>query len=400
MNEFNGFLGSFDVKYTADSIESCPYVEEFENIFVCGCYQLDEETRRRIGGIHLFELNIEKENENNSIDENNENESSGENNESSCFDRIQFIETQSGILDTSWCDKDLVTAESTGKVSLYEIENGSSDGNDNNKPQLRLKGKCSIEENSKLGISLAVDWNCYSHEENVNRNVVSSYTNGEIAIFDVNRFSLNEIEDEDDIILKWKGHHYEPWACCYNKLNHNLIFSGGDDLKLKCWDIRLDCQFPTFVNAQYDMGVTCIQCSPFDENIFAVGSYDQSLQLYDIRNPKKSLSSIDLGGGIWRIKWHPTNKKQILTACMRGNYNLVSIGDCSVEQQQQNNNNGDNDDIDYSNLYNLGFYDSVHNSKESLAYGVDWIRNKENTFDHIASCSFYNHICSVWNITE
>lgn len=50
------------------------------------------------------------------------------------------------------------------------------------------------------------------------------------------------------------------------------LHEGGDDLKLKGWDLRQGCDQPTFVNKRsFEGGVTTIQSHPLLENIFAVG---------------------------------------------------------------------------------------------------------------------------------
>jgi hypothetical protein len=47
-------------------------------------------------------------------------------------------------------------------------------------------------------------------------------------------------------------------------------YVGGDDEKMKMWDIRLG-NTPTSTYRMDGAGCTVIQASPFDENIIAVG---------------------------------------------------------------------------------------------------------------------------------
>lgn len=46
---------SYDTILPADSVEWCP-VNEFNNVFVCGTYKLDEMTKSKTGTINLFAL--------------------------------------------------------------------------------------------------------------------------------------------------------------------------------------------------------------------------------------------------------------------------------------------------------------------------------------------------------
>jgi diphthamide biosynthesis protein 7 len=70
-----------------------------------------------------------------------------------------------------------------------------------------------------------------------------------------------------------------------------MLFSGGDDLKLKGWDVRQGFDHPTFVNKRsvtqthvtplpccahagddrFDGGVTSMQSHPYLEHMVAVG---------------------------------------------------------------------------------------------------------------------------------
>ena len=41
-----------------------------------------------------------------------------------------------------------------------------------------------------------------------------------------------------EIVQTSKQHDYEAWICTYDTWDPNLIYSGGDDCKLKIWDLR------------------------------------------------------------------------------------------------------------------------------------------------------------------
>ena len=40
------------------------------------------------------------------------------------------------------------------------------------------------------------------------------------------------------VYFRWKGHDLEAWICAYDFHNASLVYSGGDDCKLKMWDLR------------------------------------------------------------------------------------------------------------------------------------------------------------------
>lgn len=166
-----------------------------------------------------------------------------------------------------------------------------------------------------------------------------------------------------------------------------MVFSGGDDLQMKGWDIREDLTKPIFVNKRFDAGITSIQSHPYIENLIAVGSYDNLVRLFDIRKPSAPISQIDVGGGAWRVKWHPssTRKNDLLVACMHDGFKIVSF-DHLLSDNSLRTNTGN------------GKIVKRFDEHESLAYGVDWsYAMLEGDQTVIASCSFYDHLLHTWS---
>ena len=54
-------------------------------------------------------------------------------------------------------------------------------------------------------------------------------------------------------------------------------------------------------------------------------SYDQNLYIFDIRSTNSPLASVNLGGGIWRIKWKYDDPSRILTAAMHNGFHVVKF---------------------------------------------------------------------------
>lgn len=90
-----------------------------------------------------------------------------------------------------------------------------------------------------------------------------------------------------------------------------------------------------------------------------------------------SESSICLGGGVWRIKHHPSVPGIVLTACMHNGFSVVKFGGDRVEVVEKYEKHG------------------------SLAYGGDWQRGDpvvvgERKSCAVATCSFYDRLLRVW----
>ena len=119
----------------------------------------------------------------------------------------------------------------------------------------------------------------------------------------------------------------------------------------------------------------------------------------------RPLKELSLGGGVWRIKWHPRRADLIAAACTHG-------GCCVLDAQSTSG-------------WDMELW-SCYKEHGSLAYGVDWSRLEvpakdrtvgggENTTKHtlendysqdcsklsendylLASCSFYDHSLHFW----
>jgi len=188
----------------------------------------------------------------------------------------------------------------------------------------------------------------------------------------------------------------------------DLLSQGGDDLQLKVWDVRQGFEQPIITNKRcvthdaclrtvivervfrFDAGVTCIQSHPNIEHLIAVGSYDATVRLFDSRKPLKPLSQADVGGGAWRVKWHPSPSRchDLLVAGMHDGFKIVSFHD--IEHQ-----------TNLASDANAGNWEIIkkHDEHKSLAYGVDWsFRSSQDQPGEtlIASASFYDHALHLW----
>jgi len=188
----------------------------------------------------------------------------------------------------------------------------------------------------------------------------------------------------------WAAHAHEPWCVAWNYWDTNVIYSGGDDLQLKVWDVRQGFEQPVTTNKRFDAGVTCIQSHPNVEHLVAVGSYDATVRLFDSRKPLKPLAQAQAGGGAWRVKWHPSPSRSndLLVAAMHDGFKIVRFHDIGRQTDPSSHTDGTNWEI-------VRRYDE----HESLAYGVDW--SYESWQDQpsqtlIASASFYDHALHLW----
>lgn len=203
---------------------------------------------------------------------------------------------------------------------------------------------------------------------------------------------------------RWDAHTLfgcpsEVWTCCFaatattgqSALSNdgtNVVISGGDDCTMKLWDVRSCSGVPMAKvgNAEFEAGVTAVSYHPTLEQMFAVGSYDEVVRFYDVRNLKDPLGRVDVGGGVWRIRWHPSHDGRILVGAMHGGCRIVDV-----------------DDFENPQIV------SKFTKHESMAYGADWlvdgVKGGEEgggdddggtASDYAASCSFYDRRVCLW----
>lgn len=100
------------------------------------------------------------------------------------------------------------------------------------------------------------------------------------------------------------------------------------------------------------------------------------------------LVQADVGGGVWRVKWHPSiqRKNDLLVACMHDGFKVVQF---DIENRAGTSQHSGAPEWEIRKRFD---------AHKSLAYGVDWSydekRDEADTL--IASCSFYDHTLHLW----
>ena len=346
-------LFSWDTEFSADSAEFCP-VEPFQDILAVGTYQLADPDcsdgadasdlpKKRLGRLYLKQMKDKS------------------------LVLLQQIDMPA-ILDLKWCCHSvqgkmlLGVANAVGQLVVYRLESNSDLG-----PQLTLLCQHSIAEADTLALSL--DWSTRKDSSD-DPLIAISDSKGEITVIQL-------ANEELKLQQRFPAHEYEAWITGFNYWNNTILYTGGDDGKLRCFDVRQDPAAPVFTNrSQHSAGVTSIHASTKSEFTVVSGSYDEKVCLWDTRRTRSPVCELGLGGGVWRLKWEPGPENLLLAACMHNGCHIVDTSGSTLQKV------------------------SSFTGHESLAYGADWWWPASNGHTRVvASASFYDHLLCLWEFS-
>lgn len=207
-------LSTFDTKLYADSVEWCP-IEPFKDLFVCGTYQLIENTEKsitkeesisssgRLGRIYLFQVVKD-----------------------GSMKLLQQLETE-GVLDMKWahvtCNQKILlgVVNSLGYLQIYQLLDVDDE-------RLKLMTELKVNDNKEKILALSLDWSTgkYPFVNNSISNIVVSDSTGGITLFELHN-------DQMKILTSWSSHEYEAWISAFDYWNVNVIYTGTNDVPRK-----------------------------------------------------------------------------------------------------------------------------------------------------------------------
>lgn len=344
------------------------------------------------------------------------------------------------------------TANASGALNLYRLnileekveeeghESGTSisaSASESTSMQLQQIGSSGVYHNG-LALSLAWDESSYKYQSQSTSRIVSSYSDGTVALHRIENANDETIHNHNYNTeagmqvqavqeFRWNAHTLfgcpsEVWTACFASNRHyathaDTVISGGDDCQMKLWDLRLcssasssdsdsaSCSSnhnpkPIAVQKDFEAGVTAVAYHPSLEHIFAVGSYDEGVRIWDMRKVggrSDPLGNVQVGGGVWRIKWHPKDPARMLVGAMHGGCRILDIPGIRDHDGDSHNGSTSND----SDSMGIGGTLEMNIVKEftehrSMAYGADWIYEEHGRYEAAASCSFYDRQAFVW----
>eukprot|EP00928_Gymnodinium_smaydae_P048645 TRINITY_DN32544_c0_g1_i1.p1 TRINITY_DN32544_c0_g1~~TRINITY_DN32544_c0_g1_i1.p1 ORF type:complete len:399 (-),score=84.16 TRINITY_DN32544_c0_g1_i1:278-1390(-) len=348
--------GKVETRYCADTCAfgRLPYLED---LVACGTYTLEESTGQRHGDLLLLRACP----------------SASEN------ERLVQVPGPaagelSGVYQVAWSPvaPALAAALADGSVGVWRLPEGA-DGS-----EVESAGSWTQQLQELTSCILTyVAWSCSGSR------LLLPSQDGDLYCVDASGTALATLQS-------WHAHDAETWSCAWdpNDASEQICLSGADDSMLKLWDLRSGSN-PSAVNKKsHEAGVTDITFAPTRPQLFATGSYDEKLRLFDRRNLSRPLLvSSRLGDGAYRVAFHPS-EDVVAIAAMRAAFQLHAFDVRSAET--------DGEVLEAGDLRQVGSYGSeTEGCHGSLAYGISWHRSGQ----FLASASFYDRSLHVWRAT-
>lgn len=118
----------------------------------------------------------------------------------------------------------------------------------------------------------------------------------------------------------------EAWCVAFTFSPDPLLISGGDDSAIRYTTTTLSSSPPP-IRHLHTAGVTALLPLSAPDTI-ATGSYDGTLRIISLRSPRV-LASVDLDGGVWRLRQIPTapatTTTRVLASCMHAGAYVLDL---------------------------------------------------------------------------
>lgn len=256
------------------SLHACSIESLVHGTFVCGTYELNEDTRERRGEILIFQNGR----------------------------LVHTTRCESGVLDMKFAREKLVSVLSTGKIEIYRLF-GPDFNLQSDSASLELEVTAGDEsEGLFLSVDIAnrLERNCWE----VSTRLAVSTQQGSILIYEYTP-SLDQTNGSLSEMYKVPSAHnmmhedMPAWIVFFDPHSKDRIISGGDDLCMHVWSLPShDSDEVIKIGSNrktHSAGVTSGQWHPQFSNVFATGSYDEYVRLWDVRDVTKPLLEIHTG---------------------------------------------------------------------------------------------------------
>lgn len=265
-----------------------------DSIFACGTYELNEAEKVRDGEIVVFEGTR----------------------------MISTTTCESGVLDMKYARSKLCVALSQGSLLIFSVDT-ASECSEEGLDLLSTETSASLEDEGlflSVDIDLRLSETCWS----VRTLLTVSTQVGSVLIYAYNPAAAADTGVSLSLTFRVPSAHtmlgedMPAWIAFFNPHTSQRVVSGGDDMVMKVWDLPevdeeegdadnddLSC-LPSLIPVslsrnRHTAGVTSGQWHPVYGDIFATGSYDEYVRVWDQGNVASPLLELPTGNYILLI---------------------------------------------------------------------------------------------------
>jgi WD40 repeat protein len=240
-------------------------------------------------------------------------------------------------------------------------------------PLLRLRG------HTKEGYGLS--WNTKQ-----TGHLASGSDDGFVCVWDVDANATSGTEL--DPIVIFKEHKGVVEDVSWHKHHSSLLASVCDDKFLRIWDTRANNHDkPNQKVLAHAAEANCVDFAPYNEFILATGSADKKVKLWDMRNMRVELHSLENHTDeVFCVQWAPFSETVLASCSADRRVNVWDISRIGAEQSSEDAEDGPPE---------LLFIHGGHTSKIS---DFDWNPNEGEEW--MAASVAEDNILMVWQMAE
>lgn len=282
-------------------------------------------------------------------------------------------------------------------------------------------------------------------EKGSTNRIAVSFSDGRVAVLELLPTNSTETEESGsdetnskssrlEVKALWRAHNSECWCVSFSPRCPDTVYTGADDCEFLAWDLRgiggsAKKPKPSWragagggaseEAAKHSAGVCCISPSPdaAGASMIVTGSYDGRVRLWDSRDPSAPLflcaseeeekgregeetansspppSSSPLGGGAWRLVWHPRGEPRLLCAAMHAGFAVLKLDKEGREGEKEAKTSS----IEVEQRYRRHGADPspLNGGAATLGYGCDWAFDAGSNLI-AATASFYDNGVHLW----
>lgn len=301
-------------------------------------------------------------------------------------------------------------------------------------------------------MALFLDFEKDSGGDGESSRIAVSFSDGRVAVLEATTTAASAGADSEpsssptttglEALALWRAHDAECWCVSFG--GKSTLYTSADDCEFLAWDLgeiifggeeekKKSKPRPAWRagsggegEGRHSAGVCCIAPCPSlgcaaegGDKLVATGSYDGRVRVWDVsRSPREPLfvcasaaegegaaaassspssSSAPLGGGAWRLVWHPGGEPRLLCAAMHAGFAVLRLltggegeeEEARLEVEQRYRGHG----ADPSPL---------NGGAATLGYGCDWAffpADGESGGEKrlvAATASFYDNAVHLW----